>query len=519
MKRVIWLITALLFGSLCAKEVNVDQVKVAYAYNFLKHTTWQNESRLNEYHVLVVSGNERLKNMFSMLASRKLLKDKKIRVSFYTPNGSPKNVQAVYVDRQNGPLYEKLFEAYEPHNVLLISDEYPDQKKVMINLVEEGDIVRFEINKANILNRSLRISPDLILLGGSEIDVAKLYKSSQDELKGQKETIAGLSKKISDINAELAEKSAAVETQKKELAEQKARMALQSATITEQLQNIRGQTEMIAVQRRELADIRQNIDLQRQKLLIEEQNINEKEKVLKDLLQSQNALQQEINDADKELESLNREIEHQKSSLTKKEGVITTQRGVLAALSILFGIIALLIVYVLKQNRLLRELSQTDPLTGLLNRRTLMGKIHEEVLKYNRYETPFSILLMDIDYFKSINDFYGHDTGDTVLKKVASLMEEHTRDTDFCVRWGGEEFMILATNTDLESAMKLAENFRRIVESHDFHLDKTVTLSIGVATIQKGQSEEELVQIADHALYQAKRDGRNGIACLSHRVL
>jgi len=511
MRTLIWFILALLLSTLSAKEVNSDQVRVAYVYNFLKHTNWQNESQFQDYDLLVVSKNQNLKNMFLMLSSRKLLNDKKIKVSFYDGKKSPKNIQAIYVDSESAELYEKLFNEYESYNVLFISDEYKDKQKVMINLIPNGEIVGFELNKANIINRSLQVSPDLVLLGGSEIDVAKLYKSSQNELKEQKETVAGLSKKIKERNSELAEKIAAIELQKTELIAQESKIGLQNAMITKQLQAINDQKNTIISQQVEVDNIYKNIDKQKAKLLIEEQKIAEKEKILKTLLASHYAKQQEINNANKELERLNKEIVLQKKNLVQKEGIISTQRGAIGALLFLFSIIILLVLYVVKQNKLLNTLSQTDTLTGLLNRRALMEKINAEVLKYNRYAIPFSILFIDLDHFKMINDSYGHDKGDRVLKIIASLMNQHTRDTDICVRWGGEEFMILATNTDLDNAIKLGENFRSIIENYDFNLGRKVTVSIGVSTMKKGLDKDMLVKVADNALYIAKENGRNSI--------
>ncbi len=511
MRVFIWFFLALFLSTLSAKEVNSDQVKAAYVYNFLKHTNWPNESQFQDYELLVVSKNQNLKNMFLMLSSRKLLNDKKIKVTFYDGKKPPKNIQALYVDSDSSAVYEKLFNEYESDDVLFISDEYKDKQKVMINLIPNGEIVGFEINKANILNRSLQVSPDLVLLGGTEIDVAKLYKSSQNELKEQKETVAGLNKKIKERNSELAEKIASIEIQKAELIAQQIKIGVQNTMITKQLQAINDQKNTIATQQSEVDTIHKNIDMQKEKLLIEEQKIAEKEKILNALLGSHQAKQQEINQAIEDLERLNQEIEVQKERLIQKEGVISTQRGAIGVLLVLFGIIVFLVLYVVKQNKLLNALSQTDALTGLLNRRVLMEKINVEVLKFNRYATPFSILFIDVDYFKMINDSYGHDKGDRVLKIIASLMNQHTRDTDICVRWGGEEFIILAINTDLDNAVKLAENFRATIENYDFNLGKKVTVSIGVSNMKNGLTAEGLIKTADNALYIAKENGRNGV--------
>lgn len=511
MRVFIWFFLALFLSTLSAKEVNSDQVKVAYVYNFLKHTNWQNESQFQDYELLVVSKNQNIKNMFLMLSSRKLLNDKKIKVTFYDGKKPSNNIQALYVDSDSSALYEKLFNEYESDDVLFISDEYKDKQKVMINLIPNGEIVGFEINKANILNRSLHVSPDLVLLGGTEIDVAKLYKTSQNELKEQKETVAGLNQKIKERNSELAEKTAALEFQKTELSAQQTKITLQNAMLAKQLQAINDQKNTISAQQLEVDEIHKNIDIQKEKLLVEEQKIAEKEKILSVLLASHQAKQQEINQAIDDLERLNQEIEMQKKRLIQKEGVISTQRGAIGGLLVLFTIIIVLVAYVIKQNKLLNALSQTDTLTGLLNRRVLMEKLNAEVLKFNRYATPFSILFIDVDHFKMINDSYGHDKGDRVLKIIASLMNQHTRDTDICIRWGGEEFMILATNTDLDNGVKLAENFRTIIENYDFHLGKKVTVSIGVSSMQNGLTAEGLIKTADNALYIAKENGRNSV--------
>ena len=513
MKLFMMLLVVLSLGNLNAKEVSIDQVKVAYVYNFLKHTDWQDEFSLKEYHLLVVSDNQTLKNMFSMLSSRKRLNDKKIRVSFYNEAKSPSNIQAIYVDSQNAPLYDRLFDAYDSDDVLFVSDGYNNPQKVMINLVHDGNIVTFEINKANILNRSLQISPDLILLGGTEIDVAKLYRSSQSELKAQKETITELTGKISEKNRELADKISAIKQQKAELDEQKGKIEFQKSIITQQLESINAQNDKIRLQQQELGTIRQNIEEQKKMLAVEEQKIEDNELILQQLLASHSHKHLEIQSASDRLKRLNDQIEKQKDKLLQKEGVISTQKGTIVALSILVGIIVLLVLYVFKQNALLKHLSHTDVLTGLFNRRAFLDRLDDEIFKYNRYGTPLSILLMDVDHFKAINDTYGHDKGDEVLKHFASLMGQHTRMSDICVRWGGEEFLIMATNTDLESALRLAQNFRQIVEESDFGLEQRITVSIGIAAMREDLDTESLIKTADKALYEAKQNGRNCIVC------
>jgi diguanylate cyclase (GGDEF)-like protein len=510
MKFFLW-ITVLVFLATCsnAKELSLDQIKVAYTYNFLKHTSWKEESEINEYTIAIVSDNENLKNMFLMLSSRKLLKDKRIKILFYNDNISGDEIQALYIDNQDTSIYENLFYKYKKSNVLIISDGYEDKKKVMINLFQSGEKVTFEINKANILNRSLKISPDLILLGGTEIDVAKLYKNSQDALKEQKETIESLNKNIKDKNIELDEKIASIKEQKLNIQNQKLNIQKYQKDILIQLKDIEDQEKKLVKQNIELRSIYKNIETQRKKLLTEEENVKEKGNALKLLEVIQKEKEKELDSTKKELEHLNDKINTQEQKLLEKESTITTQKDVIGYFLFFFIVITILGLYVIRQNRLLKELSQTDALTGLFNRRAIINSLNREISKFKRYEAPFSILLIDIDYFKSINDTYGHDKGDEVLKMISLIMKENTRESDVCSRWGGEEFMILVSNTDLNRSVKIAQHLKDMIENTDFSINDKVTVSIGISTFTKDQDEESLVKKADEALYKAKNNGRN----------
>ena len=168
-----------------------------------------------------------------------------------------------------------------------------------------------------------------------------------------------------------------------------------------------------------------------------------------------------------------------------------------------------------EKNKELQELAYYDPLTGLSNRRFFFehaSLIFEEV---KRYEKPLSLLAMDIDHFKKINDTYGHDVGDIVLKTFAGLLRGIVRKSDICARFGGEEFMILLPNTDLDGAKVLAERIRTTVAKNPVEHGSIVivfTVSIGVSQYRKGmQNIDELIKEADIAIYRAKEGGRNRV--------
>jgi diguanylate cyclase (GGDEF)-like protein len=157
----------------------------------------------------------------------------------------------------------------------------------------------------------------------------------------------------------------------------------------------------------------------------------------------------------------------------------------------------------------------TDPLTGIYNRRHFEKIVKTEFSKAVRYKHPLSCLMIDVDHFKRINDRYGHDAGDSVLREVTELMSSSLREIDVLARWGGEEFIILLPNTMGDNARPVAERILKNISSHKFAKlpdNETVTVSIGVAVTDRDiKNWEKLIKQADDALYRAKARGRNRV--------
>ena len=169
---------------------------------------------------------------------------------------------------------------------------------------------------------------------------------------------------------------------------------------------------------------------------------------------------------------------------------------------------------VVYQNRLV-ELNRRDGLTGLFNRRYLNQRLAEEFDRCRRYRRPLSLIMLDIDHFKRVNDTYGHQAGDQVIKAVAGVMDESLRKIDLAARYGGEEFCCALPETPGEAACIVAERMRKHVERlHDScdQLPGPVTISLGVSELsQEMDNHEELLRVADEALYRAKNNGRNQV--------
>ncbi|MBR5555168.1 GGDEF domain-containing protein [bacterium] len=166
-----------------------------------------------------------------------------------------------------------------------------------------------------------------------------------------------------------------------------------------------------------------------------------------------------------------------------------------------------------------KHLSVTDPLTGLYNRRHFDNMIEREFLRAQRYSNDLSIALIDVDFFKKVNDTHGHLCGDYVLKEVAYLTLQTFRKTDMVFRYGGEEILVILTETPLEKAVIPLERLRKSIENYPFNYDGKdikITVSIGVESLcEETHNFEELIDHADKALYKAKDNGRNQVVTSS----
>jgi diguanylate cyclase (GGDEF)-like protein/PAS domain S-box-containing protein len=162
-------------------------------------------------------------------------------------------------------------------------------------------------------------------------------------------------------------------------------------------------------------------------------------------------------------------------------------------------------------NKLLEKQAKTDALTGIFNRMKFDEILAKEIQRSKRNRVPLSLIICDIDHFKIINDQYGHQAGDKVLKRLTRLISTNIRSIDFFARWGGEEFVILSPGTDINGAEILAEKIRKKVESHIFSDPEHLTLSFGVASYRTGDNAAKLINRADEAMYEAKENGRNRV--------
>ncbi len=177
------------------------------------------------------------------------------------------------------------------------------------------------------------------------------------------------------------------------------------------------------------------------------------------------------------------------------------------------------LVFPLRNARMYHSALQSalrDELTGCGNKRALDASLHREAELSLRHDTPLSVMMIDADHFKKINDVHGHIAGDYVLRELASTIKQCARQSDLCFRYGGEEFLLILDDTDNAQAFQVAERIRAAVESHVFTYNGKilpVTISVGTATFNVEETLEQLKDRADSALYTAKQQGRNRTVC------
>ena len=168
------------------------------------------------------------------------------------------------------------------------------------------------------------------------------------------------------------------------------------------------------------------------------------------------------------------------------------------------------------QGQKLRQLASTDVLTGCCNRLVLNRVMNHVASMKLRYDQPTSLMMMDIDYFKKINDIYGHMVGDEVLKELTRLLKDRLRTADILIRYGGEEFLTILPNTRIQEAESLARSLVDLIGSYSFNDINQLTVSIGVSELRANEKADQCISRTDSLLYDAKRAGRNRVVSCNH---
>jgi len=230
--------------------------------------------------------------------------------------------------------------------------------------------------------------------------------------------------------------------------------------------------------------------------------------------QDKDEKRRQIQDLQRVRDDNEKEIAEQK----KEKQVFTFFLVIFILIAILLLVIAIVLLskYKMKQKHSieLEKIAKTDPLTQLPNRRAVLDQINYETVRFRRNAEPFTIIISDIDDFKSVNDTYGHDAGDKVLITLSNLIKETIRKQDICARWGGEEFLFLLPGTDKKGSKIFTEKIRKKIEKEKIEFKGSmisVTMTFGICSFSKSLTTDECISRADKALYEGKKLGKNRI--------
>lgn len=364
------LICLLIWLAGCAKnfpqQVHRYEVVSAYIYNFAKNVKWNNESSLVTFHFLVYGDDSNVLSSLNELANIKTLRNKKISVSSSARLDNIGNPQLIYVSRTTDPnTVSEIYSRIEGKNILLVTDGYDEKRRLMINFLDAGDgTLKFEINKANIINQGIQILPDMVLLGGTEIDVAALYREGQQSLRTLQKKTEKLEGNLNKLEKTIASKTREIETQKESLESQQAKMK-------QQQQVLESRTKLLKENEDKLAQQAQKIEEQQK---IFNQQKMELENQTKILLSGR----EELRELKENIKEQKEELAEQSKALEEQGQTISRQQNYLYWLLIITVLIILLVFAVYRGYKNKRKLSQTLEVK-VKERTNELQKLNEEL--------------------------------------------------------------------------------------------------------------------------------------------
>lgn len=338
LRVLLFLLLSIAAGPLAAAQMERSEIVAAYVYRLAERIYWPNQNKIQEYRIHIIDSSDEVSDSLRRKFGANKLHDKTFRVTRSASQIVPEGTHVVYISRKFDSSYPKIFRQLEGQATLLISDNMGDKRIAMIDLLETADKqIRFEINKANIINQNLGIQPDIILLGGSEIDVARLYKEGQ---------------------ASLREQTALIQSQKKLVAEEQARLQQAVTKVEQQQRLIEQQQQRIAAAEKRFAELERS-SIEQQALIDEQLGIAEQERSKYQKLTAEIRLreadlkQQEIKIRERAaiLSAQDEKIERQQRILDDQSKTITQQRRTLYALAITIVIVVLLTLMLLYSYR------------------------------------------------------------------------------------------------------------------------------------------------------------------------
>lgn len=309
-----------------AQQIKRHESIVAYIYNFAKNIHWENEQEISEFNFHFIGDDQGIIDVLNNLAETETLRNRPIKVTSSRSLTDLENIHLLFVETTRESVLSSVLTAIEGKNILLITDGFDDMRRIMINFVNMPDNrLRFEINRANIINENLTILPDMVFLGGTEIDVAKLYKESQDSLRYKEEEIIILGQNLDSLKSQIESSKLAIQVQRNKIDEQES-----------QLEN----------SRQDQQKLQNNITILQGTLSAQHEELEEYDQLMKDLLEEIAEGNETLTNQQVKIESQNYEISRQEKVLEGQKEQITSQKEILYLLTIIVLLVFVLSVFI-----------------------------------------------------------------------------------------------------------------------------------------------------------------------------
>ncbi len=393
-----------------AQTLERHQLITAYIYNLANNIQWQNEEAINEFQFLIIGEEKDILNEMHTLSNTKTLRGHPIKILSTLPADSIVGVHLIYISKDQEHSLTEIFDKIEGENILLISDGFQDKRLVMINFIEgEDETLSFEINKANIINQNLRFSDDIVLLGGTEIDVATLYREGQQSLRALQKHTDNLELNLLQLEHTITRKTEEIQVQKDSLDKQMLEMQAQNDSLIKQKFRIQQQHKTLSNQSQLLEEKQLNIKTQDQKIQEQQNTLNEQKVESEELYE-------DIKKGNELLQDQQDKILSQTKILEEKTGTIDKQQNylyLLAVIIILVVILVFLIYYGYRNKQKLNTILESKVeertndlhitneklLVELSNRKLAEKKlIRNKILLESSIESPKDMIILSLDH-------------------------------------------------------------------------------------------------------------------------
>jgi diguanylate cyclase (GGDEF)-like protein len=474
---------------------------------------WPNEEELSVFTIAMLGEDRELQEAFAAKLSTSIRGKTFTFETVQFEDLAHRPFSIIFITNKKLSLNSRVFA--EATGSLIVTDGRVNKSEQMISLITTRRDIEMTLNRQNLTERNFEVSANLLEYAGTKEDLSQQIKEDEKRLQNLLSQVAEREKNLLILAEEMKERTTSLQQAQQELKDN-------TKTLAKNNQQLLKLGEGITQAEQAVHDNQQSIVDQKNQLIQKQSELLAKEQAIAALQSSINANQRTLD------EQLN-EIQKQHEVIDSKDHTINIQKGWLIGNLIVIAIFFTLIYALLRLNKLrkqanlaleqlnsqLYEQATTDGMTGLFNRRHFLETTQKELIRQQRKDLQSAILMIDIDFFKNINDTYGHATGDDVIRAVAGLLKVNFRPYDVIGRLGGEEFAILLLDCDIKVANDISQRLCDDCATAEFLYNDTsikVTISIGLCPLEMSDKTiEQVLSRADKGLYQAKQNGRNQV--------